>query len=272
MSEDKILEIRNLKKYFPIKNNKKITNQTNYVKAVDDVSFSIYTGETFGLVGESGCGKSTLSRLIMRLIPLDSGEIYFNKNNFLDLKGQSLRKQRKNIQMVFQNPYESLNPKMTVGEIISAPFQIYNILNRRERIKKVKKLLEMVGLREKSINRYPHEFSGGQRQRIGIARAIALNPQLVICDEAVSGLDVSVQSQVLNLLKDLQEEFQFAYLFISHDLSVVKHMSDRIGVMYSGKIVEQGNANEIYLHPKNSYTKKLLSSIPIPEPKIIKEK
>jgi len=266
MSNDKLLEIRNLKKYFPVKKTKKRSNKTGYVKAVDDVSFSIKPGETFGLVGESGCGKSTLSRLIMRLISPDSGEIYFNDNNFMNLRGKSLREQRKDMQMIFQNPYESLNPRMTAGEIIAAPFQIFNVLNKNERYKKIESLLEMVGLSKKYINRYPHEFSGGQRQRIGIARAIALNPKLIICDEAVSGLDVSVQSQILNLLNDLQDELEFAYLFISHDLSVVKYMSDRIGVMYSGKIVEIGGADEIYENPRHSYTQRLLSSILSPEP------
>jgi len=263
-----LLEVKDLKKHFPIKKNKKFSRETTYVKAVDGVSLSINPGETFGLVGESGCGKSTLSRLIMRLIPSDSGEVYFNDNNFLKLSGKLLREQRKDIQMVFQNPYESLNPRMTAGEIISSPFQIHDVLKKTERITKVKELLEMVGLSKRYINRYPHEFSGGQRQRIGIARAIALNPKLVICDEAVSGLDVSVQSQILNLLIDLQKEFQFAYLFISHDLSVVKHMSDKLGVMYSGKIVEMGNSEDIYINPQNTYTQKLLSSIPIPDPKI----
>ena len=267
MSDNKILEVNNLKKYFPVKKSKIKSNEERYIKAVDDVSFSIYSGETFGLVGESGCGKSTVSRLIMRLISLDNGEIFFNNKNFLNLSKKELRKQRKNIQMVFQNPYESLNPRMTAGEIISAPFQIYKTLNKVEQVSKVKELLEIVGLRKKYYERYPHEFSGGQRQRIGIARAIALNPKLVICDEAVSGLDVSVQAQILNLLNDLQKEFNFSYLFISHDLSVVKHMSDRIGVMHSGEIVELDEANEIYENPKNSYTKKLLSSIPTLDPK-----
>jgi len=266
MNNDTLLEVNTLKKYFPIKDGKRFFQEKKYVQAVNDVSFSIKKGETFGLVGESGCGKSTLARLIMGLIKADSGEVFFEGRNFLDLKGKELRKSRKQIQMVFQKPHESLNPKMTVEEIISAPMEIHGVYSKQERTKKVKELLDMVGLSQKYLDRYPHEFSGGQRQRIGIARAIALNPKLVICDEAVSALDVSIQSQILNLLNDLQKEFNLSYLFISHDLSVVKHVSDQIGVMYLGEMVEVGKASTVYEKPKHPYTQALLSAIPVPDP------
>jgi oligopeptide/dipeptide ABC transporter ATP-binding protein len=272
LKSNTLLEVKNVKKYFPIKDKSIFSSQKNYVQAVNNVSFTINEGETFGLVGESGCGKSTLARLIMGLIKADSGEINFQGRNFLNLRGSELRKSRKQMQMVFQKPYESLNPKMTVGQIISAPFDIHGVYSKQERIQKVKELLEMVGLSQQYINRYPHEFSGGQRQRIGIARAIALNPKLVICDEAVSALDVSIQSQILNLLNDLQKEFNITYLFISHDLSVVKHVSDKIGVMYLGEMVEFGDAETIYKNPKHPYTQALLSAIPIPDPTYKKER
>ncbi len=272
MKSNTLLEVRNVKKHFPVSDKKLFSTQKNYVQAVNGVSFTINEGETFGLVGESGCGKSTLARLIMGLIKADSGEINFEGRNFLELRGRELRKSRKQMQMVFQKPYESLNPKMTVGQIISAPFDIHGVYTKQERVQKVKDLLEMVGLSQQYINRYPHEFSGGQRQRIGIARAIALNPKLVICDEAVSALDVSIQSQILNLLNDLQKEFKLTYLFISHDLSVVKHVSDKIGVMYLGEMVEVGDAETIYKNPKHPYTQALLSAIPIPDPTFKKER
>jgi oligopeptide/dipeptide ABC transporter ATP-binding protein len=272
LKSNTLLEVKNVKKYFPVKDKNLFSSQKNYVQAVNNVSFTINEGETFGLVGESGCGKSTLARLIMGLIKADSGEINFQGRNFLDLRGSELRKSRKQMQMVFQKPYESLNPKMTVGQIISAPFDIHGVYSKQERVQKVKELLEMVGLSQQYINRYPHEFSGGQRQRIGIARAIALNPKLVICDEAVSALDVSIQSQILNLLNDLQKEFNITYLFISHDLSVVKHVSDKIGVMYLGEMVEVGDAETIYKNPKHPYTQALLSAIPIPDPTYKKER
>lgn len=272
LKSNTLLEVKNVKKYFPVKDKSIFSSQKNYVQAVNNVSFTINEGETFGLVGESGCGKSTLARLIMGLIKADSGEINFQGTNFLNLRGSELRKSRRQMQMVFQKPYESLNPKMTVGQIISAPFDIHGVYSKQERVQKVKELLEMVGLSQQYINRYPHEFSGGQRQRIGIARAIALNPKLVICDEAVSALDVSIQSQILNLLNDLQKEFNITYLFISHDLSVVKHVSDKIGVMYLGEMVEFGDAETIYKNPKHPYTQALLSAIPIPDPTYKKER
>lgn len=271
VNENTLLEVKNIKKHFPIKDKQMFSTKKQYVQAVNGVSFSINEGETFGLVGESGCGKSTLARLIMGLIKADSGEINFEGRNFLELRGKELRKNRKSMQMVFQKPYESLNPKMTVADIISAPLDIHGVYSKLERAQKVKDLLEMVGLSPQYMNRYPHEFSGGQRQRIGIARAIALHPKLVICDEAVSALDVSIRSQILNLLNDLQKEFKLTYLFISHDLSVVKHVSDKIGVMYLGEMVEVGEAETIYKNPKHPYTQALLSAIPVPDPSYKKQ-
>lgn len=266
-----LLEVSRVKKYFPLKRGIFSKGQ-GHVKAVDDVSFSVFKGETFGLVGESGCGKSTLSRVIMRLTDADSGEIRFDGLDLLQLKGEALRKQRGKFQMVFQKPFESLNPRRTVGEIIGAPFEIHGVAAGAEKEQRVKRLLELVGLSPQYMNRYPHEFSGGQRQRIGIARAIALNPKLVVCDEAVSALDVSIQSQILNLLDDLQKEFSLTYLFISHNLSIVKHMSSRIAVMYLGKIVEIADAEELYANARHPYTKALLSAIPLPDPDVRKER
>jgi oligopeptide transport system ATP-binding protein len=268
---DMLLDVRNVKKYFPLKKGV-FSRGKGFVKAVDGVSFSVRRGETFGLVGESGCGKSTLSRLIMRLIDADEGEILFDGRDWLKQKGGELRRQRRHMQMVFQKPFESLNPRMTVGEIIGAPFEIHGQARGAAKDRRVRELLEKVGLDPDYASRYPHEFSGGQRQRIGIARAIALNPKLIICDEAVSALDVSVQAQILNLLKQLQREYQLTYLFISHNLSVVKHMSDRIAVMYLGKIVEIAPADELYANPKHPYTKALLSAIPQPDPDAKKER
>lgn len=257
-----LLELKNIKKYFPVRNTL-FTSKRGYIKAVDDITLSVKEGETLGLVGESGCGKSTLSRAILRLIDVDEGEILFQGQDILKLKGRDLRKIRSQMQMIFQNPFGSLNPRMTVGEIVRAPFDIQNVLGYKEREKRVAELLNLVGLSPQYMNRYPHEFSGGQRQRIGIARAIALNPKLIICDEPVSALDVSIQSQVLNLLSDLQKEFGLTYIFISHNLSVVKHVSDRIAVMYLGKIVEIADSEELYKFPKHPYTQALLSAIPV---------
>lgn len=265
VENETILEINNIKKHFPISKKGLFSKTTEYVKAVDGINLSIKKGETFGLVGESGCGKSTLSRLITRLIEPDEGEVIFDGQDFLKLKGKALRKERQKIQMVFQNPFESLNPRMRIEDIIGASFDIHGMEKGEERRKKVETLIEKVGLDSKFLSRYPHELSGGQRQRIGIARAIALNPKFIICDESVSALDVSVQSQILNLLKDIQEEFNLTYLFISHDLSVIKNVSHRIAVMYLGKIVEVAEAEELYKDPKHPYTQALLSSIPIPE-------
>jgi len=258
---DFILEAKNVKKYFPIKKGF-FMRHVGDVKAVDDISLTVKKGETLGLVGESGCGKSTLGRTLIRLYEPTGGQISFNGKNFLDLSGKELRESRKNIQMIFQDPYASLDPRMTVGQVIEQPFVIHNLLGPVEREKRVKELLELVGLRPSHINRYPHEFSGGQRQRIAIARAIALNPELIICDEPVSALDVSIQAQILNLLKDLQEKLKLTYIFISHDLSVIEHVCDRVAVMYLGKIVEIASRDELYKNPQHPYTQALLASIP----------
>lgn len=260
MSEQ-ILEIKNIKKYFPIKKGL-LLREVGQVKAVDDVSFSVKRGETLGLVGESGCGKSTLGRTIIRLYEPTAGEITFNNEDFRHLKGENLRKKRKNIQMIFQDPVASLDPRMTVGQVIAQPFEIHGLLSGAERENKVKELLETVGLKASHVNRYPHEFSGGQRQRISIARAIALNPSLIIADEPVSALDVSIQAQILNLLKDLQEKLNLTYIFISHDLSVIEHLCDRIAVMYLGKIVEVATREELFKNPKHPYTQALIAAIP----------
>lgn len=266
-----LLNVENLKKYFPITGGifKRVVN---HVKAVDGVNFFIRRGETFGLVGESGCGKSTTARTVLRLQEPTSGVVEFEGKNLLTLKKEALRRMRRDMQLIFQDPFSSLNPRLTVGSIIGEPLLVHNLGNRKEREKKVKELLDVVGLATYHYRRYPHEFSGGQRQRIGVARALALNPKLIICDEPVSALDVSIQSQILNLLEDLQKEFDLTYLFIAHDLSVVKHISDRIGVMYLGKIVEMTGADQLYVDPLHPYTQALLSAIPEPNPRIQRER
>lgn len=261
MSNEVILDAKNIKKYFPIKKGL-LLRHVGDVKAVDDVSLSIRKGESLGLVGESGCGKSTLGRTLIRLYDPTSGTIQFKGEDYISLSGEKLRQKRKNIQMIFQDPYASLDPRMTIGQILRQPFEIHNILAPSEREQKVKELLTTVGLKASHINRYPHEFSGGQRQRICIARAIALEPELIICDEPVSALDVSIQAQILNLLKDLQQKFNLTYIFISHDLSVIEHFCDRVAVMYLGKIVEIGQRDDVFKSPQHPYTQALLAAIP----------
>jgi len=266
-----LLDVRNLKTYYPIKGG--ILRRTvAVVKAVDDVSFEIRKGETLGLVGESGCGKSTTGRTILRLLDPTDGQIMFDGQDITNLSGTSLRKIRKDFQMVFQDPYASLNPTMMVGNLVAEPIRNYTKKTQRELKAEVLELLNKVGLPEDAYYKYPHEFSGGQRQRIGIARALALRPKLIIADEPVSALDVSVQSQVLNLLKELQDEFDLTFLFIAHDLSVVKHMSDRIGVMYLGGLVEVAEKDSLYAEPLHPYTQALISAIPEPDPRKKKER
>ncbi|HEY6162227.1 MAG TPA: ABC transporter ATP-binding protein [Bacteroidia bacterium] len=261
-SKEPILQVRNLKTYFPI--NKSVFGKAKgYVKAVDDVSFEVYPGETLGLVGESGCGKTTLGRTILRLIEPTAGEIVFRSRNITNITQKDMRELRKHMQIIFQDPYSSLNPRITIGEAIMEPMKVHGVFeNDKQRKEKVMSLLNRVNMNEAHFYRYPHEFSGGQRQRICIARALALNPQFIICDESVSALDVSIQAQVLNLLNELKKEFQFTYIFISHDLSVVKFMSDRMVVMNQGRIEEMGDADQIYSNPQTDYTRKLIGAIP----------
>jgi len=268
MENNKLLEVKNLKKYFSLRSGFLFQKSAGSVKAVDDISFYIKRGETFGLVGETGCGKTTVARVILRLVPQTGGEALYNGVNLFKLNSREMFKIRREIQVIFQDPYASLSPRMTVGDIINEPFEIHKIGDKRKRIKKVKELLRVVGLNPEHIHRYPHEFSGGQRQRVGVARALALTPKLLLCDEPVSALDVSVQAQILNLLTDLQKEFNLTYLFIAHDLSVVKHVSDRIGVMYLGKLVEVAKSEDLYKTPLHPYTMGLLSAIPIPDPEL----
>ena len=264
-SDGYILKVENLKKYFPIKMGI-IRRTVGNVYAVDDISFSIKKGETLGLVGESGCGKSTTARVILRLLDATAGKVFFDNDDVLKTKKRRLRELRRDMQIVFQDPYASLNPRMTVGMIVEEPLIIHKIGNSASRKSRVKDLLKIVGLSPEHTNRYPHEFSGGQRQRIGVARALALNPRFIVCDEPISALDVSIQAQILNLLDDLQCEFNLTYLFIAHDLSVVRHISDKVAVMYLGKIVEIADSKDIYESPLHPYTVALLSSVPIPDP------
>ena len=268
MAEQSLLRIKNLKKYFPIRGGL-FSREVARVHAVDDVTFDIKKGETLGLVGESGCGKSTTGRCILRLIEPTAGEVWFGDQNVTTLDKRALRHLRRDMQIIFQDPYASLNPRMTVGSIIGEALVIHKLAKtKREREDRVVHLLETVGLSAEHLRRYPHEFSGGQRQRIGIARALAVSPKLIVCDEPVSALDVSIQAQVINLLEDLQKQFDLTYLFIAHDLSVVEHISTRVAVMYLGKIVEIAAAKELYTNPKHPYTEALLSAVPIPDPAV----
>ncbi|MGG0718335.1 dipeptide ABC transporter ATP-binding protein [Robertmurraya massiliosenegalensis] len=266
-----LLKVDNLKKYFPITGGilgKKIGD----VKAVDDVSFYVNKGETLGLVGESGCGKSTTGRVLMRLLEPTAGNVEFDGRDLTKLKSEEMRQMRKEIQMVFQDPFASLNPRHTVEKILEEPLIVHGVKDKDERKRRVKEMLEVVGLNSYHAKRYPHQFSGGQRQRIGIARALMTRPKLIIADEPVSALDVSIQSQVLNLMEDLQKEFQLTYIFIAHDLGVVKHISDRVGVMYLGRLVEITESEKLYEKPLHPYTKALLASIPIPDPDLKHER
>ncbi|SHK80894.1 ABC transporter ATP-binding protein [Desulforamulus aeronauticus] len=266
-----LVHISNLTKYFPV-NKGMFSKEVSQVKAVDGLSFDIRQGETLGLVGESGCGKSTTGRLILRLLEPTAGKVEFAGKNVFEASASEMRALRKDMQIIFQDPYASLNPRMSVGDIIAEPIRLYKLAHGPEVQKKVEHLLSCVGLAAYHARRYPHEFSGGQRQRVGIARALALNPKLIICDEPVSALDVSIQSQVLNLLKDLQQEFGLTYLFIAHGLNAVKHVSNRIGVMYLGKMVELAGDEELYSNPLHPYSKALLSAVPIPDPRAKKER
>jgi len=264
-----ILEVENLVKHFPVRVGVAIKRTVGHVRAVDGVSFTLNKGETLGVVGESGCGKSTLAQVLMRLEPPTSGAVRFHGEDIFTKRGKDLKALRRQIQIVLQDPYTSLNPRMTVGDIIGEPFEIHpEVAPKGARRRKVQDLLDVVGLNPDFINRYPHQFSGGQRQRIGIARALALRPEVIICDEPVSALDVSIQAQVMNLLGDLQRDFGLSYIFIAHDLSVVRHLSDRVAVMYLGKVVEIGTEDEIYTRPSHPYTQALLSAVPVPDPAV----
>ncbi|MEJ8277465.1 ABC transporter ATP-binding protein [Pseudonocardia spirodelae] len=264
-----ILEVENLVKHFPVKVGAVVKRTVGHVRAVDGVSFTLGKGETLGIVGESGCGKSTLAQVLMRLEPPTSGAVRFRGQDILGRKGAALRALRRQMQIVLQDPYTSLNPRMTVADIVGEPFEIHpEVAPKGERRARVQELLDVVGLNPDFVNRYPHQFSGGQRQRIGIARALALRPEVIICDEPVSALDVSIQAQVMNLLGSLQREFGLSYVFIAHDLSVVRHLSDRVGVMYLGKMVELGTVEQVYTRAAHPYTQALLSAVPVPDPAV----
>ncbi len=272
VSEERLVMVRNLKMYFPVKRGVIFDRVVGHVHAVDDVTFSVRQGETLGLVGESGCGKSTTGRAVLQIYKPTAGEVHYKGRDITKLRGNELRRLRRDMQMIFQDPFASLDPRMTVGGIIAEPLEIHNIAKGREKEEKVREMLRIVGLNPYFANRYPHEFSGGQRQRIGIARALALEPEFIVCDEPISALDVSIQAQIINLLEELQEQYNLTYLFIAHDLAVVRHISDRVAVMYVGKIVEIADRNELYELPLHPYTKALLSAVPIPDPTVEKRR
>jgi oligopeptide transport system ATP-binding protein len=267
-----LVQIRDLQMYFPVTKGIILQRQVGAVKAVDGVSFNIKKGETLGLVGESGCGKSTTGRAILQLYRPTAGSVVFQGTDLTKLKGEEMRRMRRKVQMIFQDPYASLNPRMTVGDIIGEPIKVHNLRQGKEVRTRVQELLQLVGLNPYFINRYPHEFSGGQRQRIGVARALAVEPEFVVCDEPVSALDVSIQAQIINLLEDLQDRLGLTYLFIAHGLAVVKHISDRVAVMYLGKVVELAEGSKLYSMPMHPYTQALLSAVPIPDPKVEKRR
>ncbi|KAB8144978.1 dipeptide ABC transporter ATP-binding protein [Chloroflexia bacterium SDU3-3] len=271
-SGETLLEVRDLKMHFPVNKGIIVQRQVGAVKAVDGVSFDVHRGETLGLVGESGCGKSTTGRAILQLYRPTSGEVLFQGTDLTKLKGAEMRKMRRKVQMIFQDPYASLNPRMTVGDIVAEPLRVHNLRQGKDVNTRVQELLELVGLNPYFVNRYPHEFSGGQRQRIGVARALAVEPDFIVCDEPVSALDVSIQAQVINLLEDLQEKLGLTYLFIAHGLAVVKHISDRVAVMYLGKVVELAEGSKLYSAPMHPYTQALLSAVPIPDPQVEKQR
>jgi oligopeptide transport system ATP-binding protein len=271
-TNEALLQVRDLRKEFPVRSGFMIERVTHSVKAVDGVSFEIAEGRTLGLVGESGSGKSTTGYCVLQLIKPTAGSIRFKGKELTELGREQMRKMRRELQIVFQDPYSSLDPRMTVGDIVAEPLEVHGVGGRRDRRARVRELLDVVGFNPDYSNRYPHEFSGGQRQRVGVARALALNPSLIVCDEPVSALDVSIQAQILNLLKDLQRDFGLTYLFISHDLAVVRSMSDDIAVMKDGQIVETGPADDVYEHPKHEYTRALLNAVPVPDPKRMQER
>ncbi len=272
MADNNVLvRVENLKKYFPITRGVVFSRHVGDIKAVDDVSFDIHRGETLGLVGESGCGKTTTGRTIIQLYRPTEGHVYYEGEDLAEMRGSDLRHMRRKMQIIFQDPYASLNPRLTVGAIVGEPLEIHRVLQGKEMRERVEELLQLVGLNPYFINRYPHEFSGGQRQRIGVARALALDPEFIVCDEPISALDVSIQAQVVNLLEELQERLGLTYLFIAHDLSMVRHISDRVAVMYLGKVVELSDRNRLYEAPLHPYTQALLSAVPIPDP-VVEEK
>ncbi len=273
MSEPQpLVKIRNLKMHFPVYRGVFVRREVNRVRAVDGLNFDIYQGETLGLVGESGCGKSTTGRAIIQLYRPTDGEVIFEGKNLCDLEEKELHPLRRDLQMIFQDPYASLNPRMTVGDIIAEPLRVHNLASGRKRRERVQELMEIVGLDPRFIRRYPHEFSGGQRQRIGIARALACEPRFIVCDEPISALDVSIQAQIMNLMEDLQKEFDLTFLFIAHDLAAVRHISDRIAVMYLGRLAELADGEELYANPLHPYTEALMSAVPIPDPEIERQR